>query len=128
MAENCYCTDVQLRLALNTAEIDSCLSDERGDTTPASIASRALEARETGAWMIWGIIRTRPDIAAIAALKPSAYTAGDGTYPVLERMNSQLSADLVRRRNPARENEPVPFDHPVFEMARAIARSDMDIS
>ena len=61
----------------------------RKDTAIINVAAR----------MIWSIIQDR--YSSTTAMEPEDYTAGDGTYPMLESMNAELAAAIAMNRQGA---------------------------
>jgi phage gp36-like protein len=108
-----YATEAQIKLAMNTNEVDDFADDDADGTADTGVISDA-SARASRA--IWSIIGDR--YSATTAMAPEAYTAGAGTYPVLESKCAELAADYLMERQ---GGNPVTTEHPVIDWAREVS-------
>ena len=118
-----YPSETQVGYCLTSQELTE-LSKQGGTATTAVID----QARKHASWEIYSWISARAEYASVAAMKPSAYTAGAGTYPQLEEMAAQLAADKLRRRMRKNVDEAPGADHASIVWAKAVARGDAHIT
>lgn len=102
-------SEAQLRLYLNTNEVTDLADDDDDASADTGVLAAALDR---AAHVIWSLISDRYNDTT--AMRPETYTAGDGTYPMLESQNCALARDYLRERQ---GGEVVENTHPVIQWA-----------
>jgi len=114
-----YCTIAQVKYHLNANEIVSLADDDADGSADTGVNDGIMR---WATYAIWSHIA--PRYQGTAAMNPDNYTAGDGTYPVLEDMTAWLSAAKFRER----QGGPiVEDDHPALAWASRVGLGLADV-
>ncbi len=114
-----WASTTQLRLHLNTNEVTDLADDDDDASADTNVLEEMLDR---AAHVIWSIISDRYN--STTAMRPETYTAGDGTYPMLESQNAALAAAYLRERQGGETTE---MDHPVILWAYRVRYFEADV-